>query len=506
MTRVPVRRALVSAYDKSGLVAFARRLAAAGVELVSSGGTAGVLADAGLAVTAVEEVTGAAEMLGGRVKTLHPNIHGAILADLDRPDHRSDLERRQIEAFQLVVVNLYPFADTVSRPGVTESEAIEQIDIGGPAMVRAAAKNHRWVGVVTAPDQYDEVAAAVEGGGLDLDLRRRLAREAFFRTASYDAAIVAWMEEEALPERMVLPLVRHQVLRYGENPHQDAASYLQVGALPWWAAAAFLQGKQMSFNNHLDAEAAWRLVNVWGEPAAVIVKHTNPCGVALADSPASALLRAWDCDPLSAFGGVVGLNSTVDAETASLLAERFVEVVVAPAVEQAAAEILADKPNVRVLAAPRPRGDDLDFRRLEGGFAVQARDQAGADGWEVVSARSPSAEELGELRFAWAVVAATKSNAVVIARERAAVGVGAGDQSRVGATERALARAGSRAVGAVAASDAFFPFPDAVEALAAAGVTAVVAPGGSRGDAEVVAAADRAGMAMMFTGARHFLH
>lgn len=506
VTRVKVERALLSVYDKAGLVGFARRLAAAGVELVSSGGTARALAEAGLAVTPVEQVTGAPEMLGGRVKTLHPHIHGGILADLGDRGHRDDLQARGIRPFQLVVVNLYPFVETVRQAGVTDAEAIEKIDIGGPTMVRAAAKNHAWVGVVTSPGQYEEVASAVEQGGLDTDTRRALAAEAFFHTAAYDAAIVGWLHPGELPERMVVPLERRAVLRYGENPHQGGASYRQPGERAWWDEARITQGKPMSFNNHLDAEAAWRLVNRFEEPAVVIVKHSNPCGVAVASGTAGAYARAWECDPLSAFGGVVGINRPVDSATAEAIVANFIEVVVAPAVDEGAAAILGRKENLRVLVADAPRDEGLDLRRLEGGFVAQERDRVGEEEWTVVSERKPTDTEMADLRFAWTVAAATKSNAIVIARDRAAIGVGAGDQSRVGAAERAVERAGDRAEGAAAASDAFFPFPDGLETLSAAGVTAVVQPGGSRGDAAVIAAADAAGVALVFTRTRHFLH
>ena len=506
MSRLAVERALVSVYDKAGLVSFATRLVEAGVEIVSSGGTADALRDAGLGVTPVEEVTGAPEMLGGRVKTLHPAIHGGILADLGDEHHRQDLDRHGIRPFQLVVVNLYPFEETVSRDDATEAEIVEKIDIGGPTMVRAAAKNHAWVGVVTDPSQYEEVAAAVAEGGLELELRRRLAAAAFFRTARYDAAITAWLHPGTLPQRMVLPLERVDSLRYGENPHQPGASYRQVGAVAWWADARLLQGKEMSFNNHLDAEAAWRLACRFESPAVVIVKHTNPCGVAVAADPATAFARAWDCDPLSAFGGVVGINRPLDAATAEAITANFVEVVVAPVVDEVAASILSTKPNLRVLAAEPPGDDGLDLRRIEGGFVAQVRDAPGGEEWETVSKRGPTDTEMEDLRFAWTVAAATKSNAIVVAKDGAAIGVGAGDQSRVGAAQRAVARAGDRAHGAVAASDAFFPFADGLETLAEAGVTAVVEPGGARRDDEVIAAADRLGVALVFTGRRHFLH
>lgn len=504
--RVEVKRALVSVHDKTGLVDFARRLAGAGVEIVSSGGTASMLAGDSVPVTEVETVTGAPEMLGGRVKTLHPAIHGAILADPTDRLHTAELAERMIEPIQLVVSGLYPFEQTVATPGVSQAAVVEQIDIGGPAMIRAAAKNHAWVGVVTDPAQYGEVAAEVEAGGLPAELRRRLAAQAFFRTAAYDSAIVSWLHPEQLPERIVLPLERVESLRYGENPDQQSGSYRQPGGRAWWADASILQGKQMSFNNHLDAEAVWRLVGRFSEPAAAVVKHTNPCGVATAQVVSAAFQKAWGCDPVSAFGGVVGLNRPLDAVTAELVAAEFVEVVVAPAVEAEAEPILAARPAMRVLVADPVDAGGLDFRRVEGGFVVQTRDEMGAEEWEVVSRRRPTESEVRDLRFASIVAAFTKSNAVVVAKEGAAIGVGAGDQSRVGASERALARAGVRTEGAVAASDAFFPFPDGIEVLTDAGVTAVVEPGGSRRDDEVIAAADRAGIALVFTGRRHFLH
>ena len=499
----PVRRALISVSDKTGLTDFAKRLHEAGVEIVSSGGTARHLTDAGIPVTPVAEVTAASEMLGGRVKTLHPSIHAGILADLDDPQHRSDLAARGIESFQLVVVNLYPFE---------EDQSIEQIDIGGPTMIRAAAKNHRWVGVVVSPDRYDEVAAAVEAGGLPADVRRTLADEAFARTAAYEAAIASWFAGGRTPSSVSNALDHAETLRYGENPHQFAALYAEHDGDGWWRHAKQLQGKAMSFNNYADTEAAWRLAADLGSPAAVVVKHTNPCGSAQSDTLANAFQAAWDCDPMSAFGGVIALNAELEGETAARIAEYFVEVVIAPSITKAAVEQLAGHKNLRLLEAPFPGIPDLDVRRIEGGYLVQERDQvalAGSglpEGWSAVGARAPTEAEVGDLRFAWTVAAHTKSNAIVVARDRAAVGVGAGDQSRVGAAERALSRAGDRSQGAVAASDGFFPFPDGVEILAAAGVTAVVEPGGSIKDEAVIAAADERELALVFTGRRHFLH
>lgn len=508
--RVPVRRALISVWDKSGLPEFAVRLADEGVEIVSSGGTAAALAEAGVPVTTVEAVTGAGEMLDGRVKTLHPAIHGGILADTALPGHRGDLEARGIAPFDLVVVNLYPFEATVADPDATDRDAIEKIDIGGPAMIRAAAKNHSRVGVVVDPAQYDEVASEVERGGLSDELRARLARRAFFRTAAYDAAIVAWLERvEDPPVRLVLALEKQRDLRYGENPHQAGAAFAEPLTQSWWAAAEQLQGKEMSFNNYLDTEAAWRMVHEFTEPAVAIVKHANPCGLAVAVSLADAFTAAWECDPLSAFGSVVAANRPLDGETGSRIARAgFVEVVIAERITSEAVAAFAGKANLRLLAAPPPDPDDRDYRRIEGGFVVQRRDaiDPGVEEARVVSQRAPSGEERANLAFAWKVAAHTKSNAIVVARGRAAVGVGAGDQSRVGAAERALVKAGARANGAVAASDAFFPFRDGIDVLAAAGVTAIIEPGGSVRDDEVIAAADEQEVALLFTGRRHFRH
>ncbi len=505
---IEVRRALVSVYDKAGLVPFAERLAGAGVEIVSSGGTASALTQAGIAVTTVESVTGAAEMLGGRVKTLHPRIHGGILANLADDSHRRDLVQNKIEAFQLVVVNLYPFEDTVAQAGTTEAEAIEKIDIGGPTMIRAAAKNHAHVGVITSPEQYDQVATAIESGGLGHELRLELAKAAFFRTVSYDAAIVRWLERrDPLPERTALALRRSKVLRYGENPHQGAAIYGEPRESGWWARAEQLQGKEMSFNNYADAEAAWRHVASFDRPACVIVKHANACGAAVATSLDSAFAAAWACDPVSAFGSVIALNRPVDTKTADAIASAgFVEIVIAPDVIDAGE--LAAKTDLRLIRAPLPSPSDPDWRRMDGGFLLQDRDVArlSPDDIEVVSDRPPTAAELDDLMFAWTVAAHTKSNAIVLAAGGAAVGVGAGDQSRIGAARRAIHQAGNRARGAAAASDAFFPFRDGIDALVEAGVTAIIQPGGSKGDVAVVEAANEHGIAMVLTHRRHFLH
>jgi phosphoribosylaminoimidazolecarboxamide formyltransferase/IMP cyclohydrolase len=491
---------LISVYDKTGLAPFARRLDAAGVEIVSSGGTAVALTVDGIEVSTVSEVTGAPEMLGGRVKTLHPSIHGAILARTDDEGDLADLAGQGIEPFQLVVVSLYPFRETLATPGATEEEIIEKIDIGGPTMIRAAAKNHRYVGVVTSSDQYETVAAAVEEGGLDDELRRRLAAEAFFHTAAYDASIVGWIGSDR-----VIPLRHASGLRYGENPHQGAALYVEDRATPWWASAVMHQGKEMSFNNYMDAEAAWRLAT--SQPGCVvIVKHTNACGAAYGEEVPETFERAWACDPLSAFGGVIGINGALDAATAESISSKFVEVVVCTAVDEEAKGVLRRKEGLRVLEAGPPGESDSDMRRVESGLLIQQRDSAEGEDWVAVSQRPPSDMERTELEFAWKVAMHTKSNAIVVVKDRAAVGVGAGDQSRVGAAERALARAGDRAVGAVAASDAFFPFRDGLDALAGAGVTAVAEPGGSRNDQELIDAANERGIALVFTGRRHFRH
>jgi phosphoribosylaminoimidazolecarboxamide formyltransferase / IMP cyclohydrolase len=499
---IEVKRALLSVYDKTGLVEFAAGLVDAGVELVSSGGTASALEAAGIPVTSVSEVTGAPEILGGRVKTLHPRIHGGILA---RPGHQgdaNDLAENQIELFQLVVVNLYPFRETAADPDATDQDVIEKIDIGGPTMVRAAAKNHGFVGVVTSPRQYESVLNAVNAGGLSDELRRDLAADAFFHTASYDAAIVGWLGRD-----LVLPFRHHSTLRYGENPHQEADVFTEDGFRPWWSEARQYQGKEMSFNNLADADAAWNLVNgAMPEPSVAVIKHTNPCGFAYGDRTADVFQQAWDCDPMSAFGSVVAINASIDVETARLIADRFIEVVVCSSVEPDALAILAKKKNLRVLEAPPPDARSSDFRRIDHGLLVQDRDTDVGEVWHSVSKKTPTPEEMFQMSVAMSVALHTKSNAIVILQGKSAVGVGAGDQSRVGAARRALVQAGDRSKGAVAASDAFFPFRDGLDILADAGVTAVVEPGGSKNDQELIDAADEHGIALVFSGTRHFKH
>jgi len=505
MNHLPITRALISVSDKTGLAEFALRLHRAGVEIVSSGGTASALSEANIPVTAVADVTGAPEMLGGRVKTLHPGIHGGILADLGDEAHRSDLAERGIEPFGLVVVSLYPFEAAVAA-GASDAEILENIDIGGPTLIRAAAKNHTWVATVVSPDRYTEIADAVSQGGTTAAMRKSLAREAFFRTAQYDAAIVNWFEAEDT-DHLAFALSKAADVRYGENPHQPAALYATGGSTGWWTSAEVVQGKAMSFNNYADADAAWQLANDLPRGSVAILKHMNACGAAIGNSLREAFRKAWDCDPLSAFGGVVALNGPLDEGTALEISQYFVEVVIAQSISDQARAILAGKKNLRVLIAPAPSSHDLNVRTIDDGFLVQKRDaiQVATEDWEARS-REPTNDELQNLELGWVVAAHTKSNAIVVVKDGAAVGVGAGDQSRVGAAERALVKAGDRSVGAVAASDGFFPFRDGVDVLAAAGITAIVEPGGSIRDDEVIAAANERHIAIMFTNRRHFRH
>jgi phosphoribosylaminoimidazolecarboxamide formyltransferase/IMP cyclohydrolase len=502
---VRVERALLSVSDKAGIVELARELAGLGVELVSSGGTAAAIAQAGIAVTPVEQVTGYPEMLDDRVKTLHPAIHGGLLADLGKESHRADLERHGIAPIQLVVSNLYPFAD---------SPSIATIDVGGPAMVRAAAKNHEWVAVVTSPVQYDGVVAELrEHGGLSLETRRRLAVDAFAHTAAYDAAIVRWLQgDELLPEHLFLALRRAPgELRYGENPHQRAARYVERGATTWLDRIRQHAGLPLSYLNLYDADAAWLLVHDLGaEPAVAIVKHANPCGVAVAGDLAAAYQRALECDERSAFGGIVALNRPVDAATVErMVAGPQADVVIAPGYEAGTVDALvAKRKNTRILEAPPPVPRALDVRQLSGGYLVQEPHHFAAtrDAWKVVSQRVPTEPEWRDAEFAWRVCGHVKSNAIVLAKDRVAVGIGAGQQNRVESGEIAAKKAAGRAAGGACASDAFYPFPDGVEAAAAAGVAVVVQPGGAMRDDDVIARADELGVAMVFTGERHFLH
>ncbi|MDQ4095028.1 MAG: bifunctional phosphoribosylaminoimidazolecarboxamide formyltransferase/IMP cyclohydrolase [Actinomycetota bacterium] len=504
-----VRRALVSVSDKTSIVDFARALVDSGVEIVSSGGTASALADAGLPVTKVSDVTGSPEILGGRVKTLHPKIHGGILADRRKQEHVDELQRQGIEPFDLVVCNLYPFERTVADPNVQEDDAVEQIDIGGPAMVRAAAKNFHSVAVVVNPNRYPTILEAIEQSGeIPEETRRDLAVEAFAHTAAYDSAIVDYLKpQDEWPDTLLLSAHKALDLRYGENPHQSAAFY-RTGEPPMGIAAAEqIHGKELSYNNLLDTDAAWRLVLELERPAAAIIKHSNPCGVSVADSIAAAYTRAFECDKTSAFGGIVALNEICTRDAADAIAQVFTEVVIAPDFEAAALEVLQSKKNLRILRAPGGTMSQPEVRRVAGGLLLQSPDPAdAAEDAKVVTAAEPTLEQWEDLRFAWVVAKHVKSNAIVLASERTAVGVGAGQMSRVESTELAARRAGQRANGTVCASDAFFPFRDGLDAAVAAGARAVIQPGGSVRDDEVIAAADEHGIPMVFTGRRHFRH
>jgi phosphoribosylaminoimidazolecarboxamide formyltransferase/IMP cyclohydrolase len=507
----PVRRALLAVYDKSGIVELARALVEHEVALVSSGGTAQTLRDAGIPVTPVEEVTGSPEMLDGRVKTLHPRIHAGILADRRKPDHDAQLAEHGIEPFELVVVNLYPFRETVAS-GAGPEDVIEKIDIGGPTMVRAAAKNFESVGVVVSPARYDDVLEEIRReGGLTRELRRTLAAEAFAHTAAYDAAVASWFAgtPDALPGFVGSAFEKLEDLRYGENPHQRGALYAEaVGAGPLGGAEVLIAGKEMSFNNWLDLDAAYALAAAFEEPAAVIVKHNNPCGAAVGGSLADAYGRAFESDTVSAFGGIVAFNREADEDAARAMADVFTEVVVAPGFTEGALTAFGARKSLRVVRAPLPAAGGLDVRVLPGGALVQDRDAVAErrEDMEVVSGREPTEDEWRDLLFAWTVAMRVKSNAIVFARDRATVGVGAGQMSRVDSSFLAVRKAGDRAKGAVMASDAFFPFPDAVEVAADAGVTAVIHPGGSIRDDDVLSVAESRGMAVVVTGRRHFRH
>ena len=508
-------RALISVYDKTGVVEFARRVADAGYELVSTGGTHRTLTgEGGLNVRQVAEVTGSPEILEGRVKTLHPAIHGGLLARRDSPEQMQELATHGIGAIDLVAVNLYPFVATVARPGVTLEDALENIDIGGPTMLRAAAKNFPSVTVVVDPADYDWVADKLAGDGLTPDDRRGLAAKAFRHVSEYDAAVTAYLDaapgaDDALPARLSITLDKVVGLRYGENPHQAGALYAPAGApLVGLAGAAQLHGRELSYNNLMDADAAWRTVSDFAEPTVAVVKHNNPCGLASRDRIAAAYRLAYEGDPVSAFGGIVGFNRVVDAAAARAMEPVFYEVVIAPGYDDDALEILRAKPNLRILSAGAAAGAALDVRPIAGGMLVQAADDIAENpaDWRTVTRREPSAAEGQDLAFAWKAAKQIKSNAIVFARERALVGMGAGQPNRVVSVHLSQRIAGGKAQGAVLASDAFFPFADNIELAAEAGIAAIVQPGGSVRDAEVIAAADQAGLAMVFTGVRHFRH
>jgi phosphoribosylaminoimidazolecarboxamide formyltransferase/IMP cyclohydrolase len=514
-------RALLSVYDKTGIVEFAAALHELGVDLISSGGTAAAIAEAGIPVTDVAEITGVPAILGHRVVTLHPKIHGGLLFDRDDPEHVVDMDRYDITGIDLVVANLYPFSDKPS---------IEMIDIGGPAMVRAAAKNHAFVGVIVDPSDYDAVLAELrENGKLSDGLRRRLARTAFATTAAYDAEILAWIDQvdadatepdaaagpspssspDELPATIELVLERRQVLRYGENPHQVGARYAVAGQAGWWQSAVQHGGKEMSYLNVFDADAAWRLVHSLGEtPAAVVIKHANPCGVAVADDITTAYTRAHECDPVSAFGGIVAVNRPVTAAMAEALGPVFTEVLIAPSFDADALIRLLEKRNLRVLEASPPGPLGLSLRGIDGGYLVQTPDAVTVDRsqWQVVTEAKPTEAQWADLELAWRVVAKVTSNAIVLVEGGRAVGIGCGQQNRRDAGTLAGEKAAGRAAGGAYASDAFFPFADGLDGAIAAGAVTVIQPGGSIRDEEVIAAADAAGLAMVLTGERHFRH
>jgi phosphoribosylaminoimidazolecarboxamide formyltransferase / IMP cyclohydrolase len=506
----PVRRALLSCFDKSGVAELARELDGLGVELVSTGSTAAVIRDAGLPVVAVADVTGFPECLDGRVKTLHPRIHAGILADRGDPAHVAELEELDVDQIDLVVVNLYPFEQTVAS-GAADPDVVEMIDIGGPTMVRAAAKNHGSVGVLVDPADYPRVLDALrEQGGLGDALRRELAAKAFQHTAAYDASVATWFQRDApWPDQLTLALPRVASLRYGENPHQAGALYAHPGRRGI-AGAEQLGGKELSYNNLLDTDAAWALALDVEQPGVAIIKHTNPAGMAVADDLETAYHRALQGDPVSAFGGIVAANVPVDAATARRITEIFTEVVIAPGYEPGALDVLREKKNLRILAMPGTEVDrePLQVRSVSGGLLVQETDagEEPFDEWRVVSRAQPDEDVLADLRFAWIAAKHVKSNAIVLARDRRLVGVGAGQMSRVDSVRLAVERSRDGSAGTVLASDAFFPFRDGPDAAAAAGVTAIVQPGGSVRDDEVIAAADEHGLVMVFTDRRHFRH
>jgi phosphoribosylaminoimidazolecarboxamide formyltransferase / IMP cyclohydrolase len=521
LTRIPIKRALISVYDKTGLEELASGLHAAGVEIISTGSTAARIGAAGVPVTPVEELTGFPECLDGRVKTLHPRVHAGLLADTANPRHEAELAGLGIEPFQLLVSSLYPFEATVAS-GASPAQCVEQIDIGGPSMIRAAAKNHGSVAVIIDPSRYADVLAALAEGGFTLDQRRGLAAEAFARTAAYDLAVASWFATAGAPDEVVRdsgwPAVvgalwqRADVLRYGENPHQRAALYVRPGPADGIAAAELLHGKAMSYNNYVDADAARRAAYDFAAPCVAIIKHSNPCGIAIGADLADAHAKAHACDPVSAFGGVIAANGPVTADLARQIADVFTEVVVAPGFDDEALDILSASKNVRLLrCAPPEATAAAEFRPVSGGMLLQSVDRVREPGddpanWELKAGPAADPAELADLAFAWKACRAVKSNAILLASGGASVGVGMGQVNRVDSARLAVLRAGDRAAGSVAASDAYFPFADGFEILAEAGVRAVAEPGGSIRDHLTVTAAEAAGVTLYFTGVRHFYH
>jgi phosphoribosylaminoimidazolecarboxamide formyltransferase/IMP cyclohydrolase len=510
--RKPIRRALVSVYDKNRLIEIGKALSAAGIEILSTGSTAKNLADAGIAVTEVSAYTGFPEIMGGRVKTLHPRVHGGILADQNNPEHLAAIAELDIKPFDLVIINLYPFAETIAS-GANFEDSIEQIDIGGPSMLRGAAKNHGSVAVICQTSQYDQLLDAIKAGGFTEAERRQLALEVFRTTAEYDLAIATWLgqsEGKELPEWFGHIWHRENSLRYGENPHQSAAIY--SGGSAGIVGAQQLHGKEMSFNNYTDAEAAWRAVLDHRDPAVAIMKHANPCGVAVCElGVAVAYQHAHECDPVSAFGGVVAANRKVDLAMAEPLSKIFTEVLIAPDFDADALELLMKKPSIRILKCDVTSINPFELRPVSGGVLLQTTDLIDADGdlpvnWKQVSGQPVDVRTMKDLEFAWRSVRSVKSNAILLAKSTASVGIGMGQVNRVDSARLAVSRAGDRVKGSVAASDAFFPFADGLQILIDAGVTAVVQPGGSVRDEEVIAAAEMGGIAMFFTGTRHFSH
>ena len=509
--RKKVRRALISVYDKSRLEEIGKVLNDSGVEILSTGSTAKTLSAAGIPVTEVSEITGFPEIMGGRVKTLHPTIHSGILADQSNSEHMSAIKNLGIDPFDLIIINLYPFAQTIAS-GASFAECIEQIDIGGPSMLRGAAKNHGSVAVISKTDQYDHLLASIAAGGFTSEERQKLALDVFRTTAEYDLTIANWLGQNSqteLPEWFGRIFTKENTLRYGENPHQGAAIYR--GGPEGIVQAKQLHGKEMSFNNYTDADAAWRAAHDHTEPCVAIIKHANPCGIAIGKDIADAYTKAHECDSVSAFGGVVAANRVVTTQMAQALSEIFTEVLIAPGYESAALEILRQKPSIRILECDSSDSQAIELRPVSGGALLQEMDVLNAPGdassmWNLVAGAQVNVQTMKDLEFAWRAVRAVKSNAILLAKDGASVGVGMGQVNRVDSAELAVKRAGNRAAGSVASSDAFFPFADGLQILINAGITAVVSPGGSVRDEEVIAAANQAGISLYFTGTRHFSH